>query len=1193
MKRIPFTRMLGWCCALLLVPTGSAQAAWMWDQDQDRIDDRMAQVETAGPLAARVGGLVTGRLRFALMNASAPFEYGVYIGYDHHPDDTDAAALVALGIPVEVRYRSIDYVRSRVTFAQAQAIAGLPGITRIETIPMLYPVNDVATRTLRGRPSGSAYFPSVWGELGITGRGVTVAILDTGVNDEADATTGYPGHESLRGKWVGGGTFFAGDPLLNTPIDQSVNPKHTFDPEATYHGTHVAGTAIGSGGPEGVGFAAPGFYAGLAPEARLVDLKVLSDAGLGFGSADAIDWMIAHRQDSWGLTGTDSIYRGIDVANLSLGGSDASDGTDANSAAVNAAVRANIVVCVASGNDGNTAYMPSPAAADLSLTVGSFTDNNTVARGDDVVADYSNEGPRTDDGDADHEDEMKPNVMGSGTGILSALGDPTTDGRLYHHINGTSMACPSVAGVAALVRAANPGLSAQQVRRLLMDTADHRTTGGQQPPGASDPFGVDPNYHPSWGWGPVDAYAAVKEALHASTTQVTRLEVLPQRGPDGFTIRWTAQREIALHRYFIERAPEVAGGPGAWTAVHVATPSSPRVHLQRESNRTVYTYVDTDPALVPSTRYWYRVRWVQPNDATSGALYGPGPSVAFGHPEPALAGRIMDSPVVAQVRYSWTHNYSDGDLAVRYGTGASSSVPVWDRPGLGAPAADSVVVRPGVNYTGTLQHYFHVDLTADDLVASYLPPSAANPWFLSVKEGGYVNTKGRVNDFSITTFGPGGAVTFAAPNPVTETVEKQETVFWIPLPPSSSLNHAPVITAIAPQMVGEGLTRTFVVTATDADGEVLTYSALDLPLGATFTPGTRTFAWTPGFDQAGTYAMRFLVNDGVFPIAAADTEHVAITVVDRTPGENAAPIFDPQSDRAAFLGEPVTFRVTARDPDETAVAYALIESPPEASVDPTAGTFAWTVDQLGVTRFTFTATDPGGLADTVVVNVVANDLDNGPAPLLPCNEESEQLSGVVGPGNTVTTSETIIPFMAPPGVQRIEGLLTWFGGPVTDLDLYLLDADNNVVSSSASLDPSERVIYNTPQEGLYRWRVVGYATPDTAQFTIDLSQCAVEQLVDATTRTIGVSLAPAAPNPFSTVTRISFSLPTRERVQLRLYNVAGRLVRTLENGELEPGSHTRLWDKRTDAGTIAASGIYFARLVAGDRVLGQKVVLTH
>lgn len=1194
MKRSALTRALGLACVLL---TGGfaapAHAAWMWDQDGDKIDDRIEQVESSGPLAARVGGLASGRLRFALLTAGAPFEYGVYVGYDHPPTDADAAALAAVGVPVQVRYRSIDYVRTRVTFAQAQAIAALPGVTRIETIPIFYKVNDVATQALRARSSDGTYFPSVWSHVGAFGRGVTVAILDTGVNDEADPSTGYPGHEALRGKWVGGGSFFAGDPLLNTPIDQSVNPKHTVDPDATYHGTHVAGTAIGSGGPEGVGATVPGFYAGLAPEARLIDMKVLSDAGAGFGAADALDWLIVNRFNSWGLTGADSIYRGVDVANLSLGGSDASDGTDANSAAVNAAVRANILVCVASGNDGNTAFMVSPGAADLALTVGSFTDYNTVGRDDDVVADYSNEGPRLDDGDADHEDEMKPNVLGSGTGVLSALGDPTTDGRQYHHINGTSMACPSVAGVAALVRGANPGLSALQVRRLLMDTADHRTAGGKQPPSAADPFEVDPNYHPSWGWGQVDAFAAVKEAIHSLTTQVTRLEVTPQRGPDGFRVRWTAQREIGLDRYFVERAPDVAGGPGPWTAVHLEVPAAPRVLLQREPNRTVYTFVDSDPSLSPTARYWYRVRWTHANEAAPDSLYGSGSSVSFGHPEPALSGRIMDSPVVAQVRYSWTHDYSDGDLAVRLGTGTSTAAPVWDRPGLGAPAADSVVARPGDPFTGTLQHYFHVDLTADDLVASYLPPSAANPWFLSVKEGGYLNTKGRVNDFSITWFGPGGATTYAAPNAVTETIEKQETVFWIPLPPATTPNHAPVITAIAPQMVGEGLTRSIVVTATDADGHGLTYTALDPPAGAAFTPGTRTFAWTPDFTQAGSYVVRFVATDDGLPLAAADTEHVAITVVDRTPGQNTAPLFDPQSDRAAFVGEAVSFRVTARDPDETAPAYALIESAAGASVDPSTGLFGWTADQLGTTRFTFTATDPGGLADTVVVNVVATDLEEGPAPPAPCSEDTEQLSGVVGPGNTVTTSETIVPFVAPPGVQRIEALMSWFGGPVIDLDLYLLDSDNNVVASAASIEPSERLVYNTPQPGVYRWRVVGYASPDTAHFTIDQALCSSPGVVAADVPSVGVSFAPAAPNPFRTTTRIAFSLPARERVQLRLYNVAGRLVRTLESGELEAGTHVRLWDKRTDAGTVATSGIYFARLVAGGRVLGQKIVLTH
>ncbi|TMQ69530.1 MAG: hypothetical protein E6K80_11400, partial [Candidatus Eisenbacteria bacterium] len=493
---------------------------------------------------------------------------------------------------------------------------------------------------------------------------------------------------------------------------------------------------------------------------------------------------------------------------------------------------------MASGNDGNTNYMPSPAAADFALTVGAFTDDNTVNRLDDYVADYSNEGPRMADSDGDHLDEMKPNVMGSGTGINSALGDPTSDGRHYHHINGTSMATPTITGVVALVRSANPTLSADQVRQILMDTADHRRDRGQQPPSAADPFGIDPNYHPSWGWGQVDAYAAVKEAQNPASTQVIRIQATPQRGPDGFQIGWTSQREVGLARYELDRAPDQSGAPGAWTTIDQVPVASPSMQIHAVPNRHPYGFTDLDPGLSASAYYWYRVRWIDVNGAS--------------HAEPPIRTRIVDSPVVARVRYSWTHDYSDGDLYVRFGTGTSTFAPQWFRQGLGAQSADSFVVHPGVSYTGTHQYYFHVDLTADDMVGGYLPPSAANPWFLSVKEGGYVNTKGTVNDFSVTVFDGAGATTYAAPNPPTQTVEKQETTFWVPLDPATSPNHAPVLAPIGPRSIGEGLTLAFFANASDADnGQALTYSASGLPSGATFDANTRQFGWTPGFSAAG------------------------------------------------------------------------------------------------------------------------------------------------------------------------------------------------------------------------------------------------------------------------------------------------------------------------------------------------------
>jgi flagellar hook assembly protein FlgD len=74
---------------------------------------------------------------------------------------------------------------------------------------------------------------------------------------------------------------------------------------------------------------------------------------------------------------------------------------------------------------------------------------------------------------------------------------------------------------------------------------------------------------------------------------------------------------------------------------------------------------------------------------------------------------------------------------------------------------------------------------------------------------------------------------------------------------------------------------------------------------------------------------------------------------------------------------------------------------------------------------------------------------------------------------------------------------------------------------------------------------------------------------------------------------MAFSLPQPGRVTLKLYDVAGRLVRTLEDGELPAGTHARLWDRKNDHGTEVRSGVYFARLQVADRAFGQKLVLVH
>src|SRR2546427_10334715 len=90
----------------------------------------------------------------------------------------------------------------------------------------------------------------------------------------------------------------------------------------------------------------------------------------------------------------------------------------------------------------------------------------------------------------------------------------------------------------------------------------------------------------------------------------------------------------------------------------------------------------------------------------------------------------------------------------------------------------------------------------------------------------------------------------------------------------TAVNNAPVLAAIGNKSGSEGSRLTFTVTATDADGDALTYSASGLPAGASFDPTTKTFSWTPAFDQAGTYSATFAASDG----PATATETIALTI---------------------------------------------------------------------------------------------------------------------------------------------------------------------------------------------------------------------------------------------------------------------------------------------------------------------------
>ncbi|MFE0529785.1 S8 family serine peptidase [Micromonospora parva] len=258
--------------------------------------------------------------------------------------------------------------------------------------------------------------PAAWA-AGRDGAGVTVAVLDTGV----DAT-----HPDLAGRIAEAQDF---------SDSGSARDGHG-------HGTHVAATIAGSGA------ASDGRRKGVAPGARLLVGKVLDDAGSGYSSS-----IIAGME--W------AAHSGAKVVSMSLGG-DPTDGTDPMSQAVNdLTAETGALFVVAAGNSGAARTVGAPGAATAALTVGA------VDRADNL-AEFSSRGPRLGD------NGLKPEITAPGVGIVAAraagtaMGTPVDDA--YTTASGTSMATPHVAGAAAILAQEHPDWSAVKLKDALVST---------------------------------------------------------------------------------------------------------------------------------------------------------------------------------------------------------------------------------------------------------------------------------------------------------------------------------------------------------------------------------------------------------------------------------------------------------------------------------------------------------------------------------------------------------------------------------------------------------------------------------------------------------------------------------------------------------------------------------------------------
>ena len=152
---------------------------------------------------------------------------------------------------------------------------------------------------------------------------------------------------------------------------------------------------------------------------------------------------------------------------------------------------------------------------------------------------------------------------------------------------------------------------------------------------------------------------------------------------------------------------------------------------------------------------------------------------------------------------------------------------------------------------------------------------------------------------------------------------------------SLTANTVPVLDPIGNKTVAEGELLSFTISATDGDGDPLTFSASSLPSGADFNPTTQMFSWIPSSGQAGVYSnVHFEVTDALDTAA----EDIQITVT----GVNQAPVLTPIGNKTATEGQPLSFQVSATDADSDALTYSASNLPSGASFSPATRTFSWT-----------------------------------------------------------------------------------------------------------------------------------------------------------------------------------------------------------------------------------------------------------
>ncbi len=360
----------------------------------------------------------------------------------------------------------------KLTAAQARSLAASPNVHAVSLNTMVTPQSlpnghlplQMLGTGLSGGQLQTTYDQTLgvlplW-KFGITGTGVGVAVVDTGV-DGSLPDFASKDHDSSR--------------VVASAV---ANADATTATDSYGHGTDVAGIIAGDGDNRGSGDPLHGHYIGVAPNANLISIKVSDETGKAtvLDVINGLQFAVAHQSQF-----------NIRVINLSLDSTTPqSYKTDPLDAAVEAAWMHGIVVVAAAGNRGTApdAVQYSPANDPYVITVGGVDENGSASPSGDTIASWSSRGT-TQDG------LQKPDVYAPGAHIVSALAPnsnfaascPTciVGNGQYIQTSGTSMAAPMISGLVADLLQIHPNWTPDQVKGDLTNSAVTENSSFREP----------------------------------------------------------------------------------------------------------------------------------------------------------------------------------------------------------------------------------------------------------------------------------------------------------------------------------------------------------------------------------------------------------------------------------------------------------------------------------------------------------------------------------------------------------------------------------------------------------------------------------------------------------------------------------------------------------------------------------------